>query len=150
MARLLAFALALLAAGAPALAAPGDGSAASVLELNARARAAGNRKADATALARALLAVTWPAQLLKVRIDGVGSHEIAGLLVSGVKFHERLSPAAFTDEVVALIARSFAASGVEEVDVWAVTPLKVSRAKSPISESAASFASAVQAARLMA
>lgn len=127
MVRVFALCVALLAASAPAFAAPGDGSAASVLELNARARAAGNRKADALALARALLAVTWPAQLMKVRIDGAGSHEIAGLLLSGVKFHTRLDAAAFTDEVVELVERSFAASAVEEVDVWAVTPLPVTR-----------------------
>jgi hypothetical protein len=129
MARSIALALALLAAGTPALAVPGDGSASAILELNARARAAGNRKADATALARALLAQTWPAQILKVRIDGAGSHEVAGLLLSGVKFHRRLTPAAFTDQVIALVGRSFASSAVEEVDVWAVTPLRVSRAE---------------------
>ncbi len=124
---LAAVAPALAAPGAPALAAPGDGSAAAVLQLNAASRAAGNRKADATLLARALLAVTWPAQVVKVRIDGAGTHEIAGLLLSGVKFHRRLGPAEFTDEAVALVKRSFAASRVEEVDVWAVTPLPVTR-----------------------
>jgi len=128
--RIFAFALALLAAAsAPGLAAPGDGSPAAVLQLSAAARAAGNRKADATVLARALLAVTWPAQVMKVRIDGAGTHEIAGLLISGVKFHRRLGPAGFTDEAVALVERSFAASRVEEVDVWAVTPLAVTRAE---------------------
>ncbi len=127
--RFFALTLALLAASGPAVAAPGNGSPAAVLELNAASRAAGNRKADATALARALLAVTWPAQLLKVRIDGAGTHEIAGLLLSGVKFHRRLAPADFTAEAVALVERSFAASRVEEVDVWAVTPLPVTRAE---------------------
>jgi hypothetical protein len=127
--RAFAITLALLAASAPAAAAPGDGSPSAVLELNAASRAAGNRKADATALARALLGVTWPAQVLKVRIDGAGTHEIAGLLLSGVKFHHRLAPDAFTAETVALVQRSFAASRVEEVDVWAVTPLPVTRAE---------------------
>ncbi len=127
--RALTCALALLAAGAPALAAPGDGSPAAVLQLNAASRAAGNRKADATLLARALLAVTWPAQVIKVRIDGAGAHEVAGLLLSGVKFHHRLAPAGFTEEAIDLVARSFAASRVEEVDVWAVTPLPVTRAE---------------------
>jgi hypothetical protein len=122
----LALSVAIATASAPAFAAPGDGSLASIVELSAHARAAGNRKADAIALARVLLGVQWPAQILKVRVDGAGSHEVAGLVLSGVKFHRPLDSAAFTDEVIDLLQRSFAGSAVEEVDIWAVTPLPVS------------------------
>jgi hypothetical protein len=91
--------------------------------LNAAARAEGNRKADAVAVGRALFATLWPAQVLKIRIDGEGTHSVAGLMLSGVKFHRRLDPKAFTDEVIALVRGTFAASTVEEVDVWATVPL---------------------------
>jgi hypothetical protein len=95
----------------------------SMADVDAAARALGNRKADAVRLARVLLAQPSPAQVLHVRVDGVGTHEVAGLIVSGQKFHRRLDPQAFTAEVVSLVERTFAASTVEEVDVWAIVPL---------------------------
>ena len=73
----------------------------------------------------ALLTTRWPAQVLKVRIDGIRSHEVAGLVLSGVKFHAPIDGAAFTNEVIALVQRTFEHSGVEEVDVWATVPLQV-------------------------
>jgi hypothetical protein len=93
--------------------------------IDAEARAAGNHRADAVALGTVLLARRWPAQVLKVRIDGTGGHAVAGIVVSAVKFHERLDPAEFTAEAVALVSAAFAASGVEEVDLWATVPLPV-------------------------
>jgi hypothetical protein len=98
---------------------------ASIVEINAEARAEGNRRPAAVKLGIALLARTWPAQVTKVRVDGYGSHEVAGLVLSGVKFHGRLDAAGFAAEVASLIERSFAASDVEEVDVWATVPLDV-------------------------
>ena len=92
--------------------------------VNAQARAQGNRRSDAVALGTALLTTRWPAQVLKVRIDGIGSHEVAGLVLSGVKFHTPVDAAAFTNEVIALVQRTFAHSRVEEVDVWATVPLR--------------------------
>jgi len=91
--------------------------------LSARERAAGNREASAVRLGSALLATRWPAQVLKIRVDGVGRREVAGLVLSGVKFHRPLGADDFTGEVVALVERAFAASDVEEVDVWATVPL---------------------------
>ena len=88
-------------------------------------RAAGSRRAAATALARALLTMQWPATVDQVRIDGVKGHQIAGIVLSGVKFHRRLDANGFLNEVAALIVRSFANSDVEEVDVWATTPISV-------------------------
>jgi hypothetical protein len=98
-------------------------AATSLIELNAAERAEGNRKPIAVQIGRALLQTRWPAQVLKIRVDGVGRHEVAGLVVSGVKFHRALDPAAFTAEIVDLVRQTFAASDVEEVDVWATIPL---------------------------
>jgi hypothetical protein len=98
-------------------------AAVSTIDLDAMARAEGNRRPEAVAVGRALLRTVWPAQVLKIRIDGIGNHSVAGLMLSGVKFHRRLDPAEFTGEVVSLVQRTFAASDVEEVDVWATVPL---------------------------
>jgi hypothetical protein len=97
-------------------------------DLDAAARAAGNHKQEAYQLGRVLFATVWPAQILKVRVDGAGSHRVAGLLLSGVKFHHGLDVAGFTDEVVRIAQRTFAASSVEEVDIWAVVPLPIDKA----------------------
>jgi hypothetical protein len=91
--------------------------------LDAAARAEGNRKTEAIAVGRSLFATLWPAQVLKIRIDGAGRHSVAGLMLSGVKFHRRLDASSFTAEVIALVRTTFAASDVEEVDVWATVPL---------------------------
>jgi hypothetical protein len=104
----------------PPLAARAGGSEA---EVDAYARAAGNRRADAVALGTVIFAKARSAQVVKVRVDGAMSHEVAGLVISGVKFHAPLSKSAFTDEVVDLVRTTFAASDVEEVDVWATVPL---------------------------
>ena len=95
----------------------------SVVDLRAAGRAQGNDRAGAVALATALLAREWPAQVLKVRVDSIGSHHVAGLLISGVKFHTPLDEAGFLREVAAIVEQAFAASNVEEVDVWTVVPL---------------------------
>jgi hypothetical protein len=97
----------------------------SLAEVDAAARAAGNRRPVALAIGRALFARTWPAQILKVRVDGVAGHDVAGLVLSGVKFHERLTAATFVAEVAELVRETFAASDVEEVDVWVTVPLRV-------------------------
>ena len=96
---------------------------ASMAGMNAAARAAGNRMPAARALGISLLQASWPAQITKVRVDGEGRHAIAGLVVSGVKFHRKLDTARFTAEVIALVDTAFSTSSVEEVDVWATTPL---------------------------
>jgi hypothetical protein len=98
-------------------------AALSLPDLNAAARAEGNRKPLAIQVGRSLLRTVWPAQVMKIRVDGVGTHAVAGIVVSGVKFHSALDPAAFTAEIVALVQRTFAASDVEEVDIWATIPL---------------------------
>jgi hypothetical protein len=95
--------------------------------VNASARAEGNRLADARRLGTVLLAHTWPAQVLKVRVDGTGTHEVAGLVISGVKFHGPLDERGFLAEIAALVQRSFAASRVEEADVWVTVPVSAGK-----------------------
>ncbi len=99
----------------------------STAEIDALARAEGSRRSEAVRLGTALLGTTWPAQILKVRIDGTGSHLVAGLVLSGVKFHGELALAGFESEVAELVRQSFAASPIEEVDIWATVPIPVSR-----------------------
>ena len=79
----------------------------------------------AIGLGKRLLATIWPAQIVRVRVDGIGSHLVAALVLSAVKFHGRLDERGFDDEIVALVERSFAAQPLEEVDVWATVPLHV-------------------------
>lgn len=97
----------------------------STADVDAALRASGNRKDVAVRIGQALFATVWPAQLVKVRVDGAGRHDVAGLIISGVKFHARLDEPSFTREVVALVDRAFAVSDVEEVDVWVTIPLAV-------------------------
>jgi len=71
----------------------------STADLDAAARAAGNKPAEARTIGQALFAGTWPAQIIKVRVDGIGDHEVAGLVLSGVKFHGALDRAGFEREI---------------------------------------------------
>lgn len=89
----------------------------------AQSRAEGNDRAQAVALGEALLATQWPAQILKVRVDAALGHRVAGVVLSGVKFHEPLDEAAFLREVEAIVRRAFAQAPVEEVDLWTTVPL---------------------------
>lgn len=100
---------------------------AAVVELNALERSTGTRKPEAVRLARVLLARTWPAQVLKVRVDGAGAHTVAGLVLSGVKFHAPLDADGFLAEVSALVRLTLDSSTVEEVDVWATVPVSVGK-----------------------
>ncbi len=91
----------------------------------ARARARGNRRPVAIALATALLREMRPAQITLVRVDGIGSHDVAGIIVSGVKFHRPLDATGFAREIAGIVRAAFAASPIEEVDVWATVPLRL-------------------------
>lgn len=98
-----------------------------VAQVDAFARASGNAKPLAVRIGRAIFATEWSAQILNVYADGIGSHRVAGLRLSGVHFHRALTRAAFAGEVAELVRRTFAAAPVEEVDVWAAVPLAVSK-----------------------
>lgn len=114
-------ALAAFGAACGSAAAPARAAATRAL-VDAAARAAGNRRPAAVALGTMLFTRIRPAQLVKVRIDGAGTHEVAGLVLSAVKFHSALDRAGFTSEVIELVRSTFAASDVEEVDCWATVP----------------------------
>jgi hypothetical protein len=92
-------------------------------DLNAEARAAGNRRAEAVKIGRALFVTVWPVQVLKVRVEGLDRHEVAGLTLSAVKFHQDVDRAGFLNEIELLVQRTFGVSSVEEVDVWATVPI---------------------------
>ncbi|HEV3152543.1 MAG TPA: hypothetical protein VGZ02_01920 [Candidatus Baltobacteraceae bacterium] len=94
---------------------------------DAVARASGNMKPAAIQIGRALFATQWPAQVLNVYADGFGGFRVAGLHLSGVRFHHALTRAQFESEITELVARTFAVSGVDEVDVWASVPLRVGK-----------------------
>ena len=91
--------------------------------MRAQSRAVGNDRADALRIARRLLARVLPAQVLQVRVDAVGPHRVAGIVVSGVKFHRPLGVRGFDDEMASLVNGALDAAPVEEVDVWATVPL---------------------------
>ncbi len=89
----------------------------------AQSRAEGNDRAQAVALGEALLGTIWPAQILKVRVDAALGHRVAGIVLSGTKFHKPLDVAAFLHEVKEIVTLAFARAPVEEVDLWATVPL---------------------------
>ena len=95
--------------------------------VNAHARAFGTRKDIAVRIGAQLFKHQWSAQILRIYVDGAGSHQIAGVVLSGVKFHRPLTPALFLGEVNAIITQAFAAARVEEVDLWCVVPLSIGK-----------------------
>ncbi len=98
-----------------------------VAQVDAVARASGNAKDVAARIGRSIFEVEWPAQVIHVYADRVGSRRVAGLKVSGTHFHRALTRVAFTGEVAELVQRAFAAAPIEEVDVWVVVPLSVGK-----------------------
>lgn len=115
--------LALARALAFAVVAPAIASADTLADALAVSRARGNDKPEAARIGRTLFQTRWPVQVTKVRVDLAGSHRVAGLVLSGAKFHGPVTPEGVNDEVVALVERTFEASSVEEVDVWVTLPL---------------------------
>jgi hypothetical protein len=99
--------------------------AGSTADRNAESRASGNHRSEAVKIGRALFATVWPAQIVRVRVDTVGRHSVAGLMLSAVKFHQDIDRAGFLNEIELLVQRTFATSDVEEVDVWATVPIPV-------------------------
>lgn len=79
------------------------------------------------AVGRRLFATVWPAQVLKVYVDGTGSHAVAGIRISGVKFHRALDRRGFAAEVADVATQTLAAARLEEVDIYAVVPLSVGK-----------------------
>lgn len=115
---------AMLLTAAPAFAA----TAPPLATIDANYRAEGNRRDVARAVGDSLFSTQWPAQIVKVGADGIGDRIVVGLIISGVKFHRKLSRAQFAAEVASVAQRVFAVTPrIAEVDVWATVPLAVTR-----------------------
>ncbi|HEY6485690.1 MAG TPA: hypothetical protein VIX83_04850 [Candidatus Cybelea sp.] len=100
----------------------------SVADLDAQARAAGNRKDIAEHIGDSLFSTQWSAEVSQVSANEMGKHLIVGIRIWGVKFHRPLSREEFVDEVVAITGRVFAAApSAEEVDFWASVPIVVGK-----------------------
>lgn len=96
-------------------------------DLDATARAAGNRLDVATRIGERVFGETWPAQVSQISANEVDGHLIVGIRLWGVKFHHAVTRAEFVDEVAALVGDAFDASAAEEVDVWASIPIDVGK-----------------------
>jgi hypothetical protein len=110
-----------------ALTAVANAESPSIASLDAEARASGNRPEVAEQLGSVLFLTRWPAQVLKVAADGVGSHLVVGLLISGVKFHHPLTREQFILEVGSLITLTLRRTPTEEVDAWVAVPMNVGK-----------------------
>jgi hypothetical protein len=99
-----------------------------VAQLDAAARAAGNRKDVADQIGISIFATRWPAEVSQVSANAVGDHLIVGIRVLGVKFHRAVTREEFETEILALVAiASGSAPQAEEIDVWASVPIEVAK-----------------------
>jgi hypothetical protein len=115
--------LALVALGAVA-----RGYAPSVADLDAAARAVGNRRDIAQRIGLAIFSTRWSAQVSQISANELGSHLIVGIRMWGMKFHHPMTREEYIGEVVALAQRTFAAApATEELDVWASVPIAVAK-----------------------
>jgi len=99
----------------------------STADLDATARAAGNRLDIATRIGERVFAETWPAQVSQISANEIGDHLVVGVRLWGVKFHHAVTREEFVDEVAAIVADAFESSSAEEVDVWASVPIEVGK-----------------------
>ncbi|HEY2553784.1 MAG TPA: hypothetical protein VGI15_00920, partial [Candidatus Cybelea sp.] len=100
----------------------------SVADLDAEARASGNRKDIAERIGVSLFSTEWSAEISQVSANELGRHLIVGIRIWGVKFHRPLNREEFVDEVVTITKRVFvAAPNAEEVDFWASVPIVVGK-----------------------
>ncbi len=110
-----------------------DTLSASELAHIARRRIEGNDPALAEGIAVALLAGGFPEQVLKVHVLSFRPATVAGIVLSGVKFHRKRNRAQFEADVKRMLALAFAAAPqATEIDVWATVPLDA-RAGAPVS-----------------
>ena len=100
----------------------------SVAQLDAVARAAGNRRDVARRIGGAIFSTRWPAEVSQISANALAGHLIVGIRVLGVKFHRPITRDEFVSEVVALIETTFgAAPATEEIDLWASVPISVAK-----------------------
>jgi hypothetical protein len=100
----------------------------SVADLDAAARAVGNRRDLAQRIGESIFATEWPAEVSQVSANSLQGHLIVGIRIWGVKFHKPMTRDEFSSEVAELVERAFAAvPGAEEIDVWASVPIAVTK-----------------------
>jgi hypothetical protein len=100
----------------------------SVADLDAAARAVGNRRDVAQRIGLAVFSTRWSAQVTQISANELSSHLIVGIRLWGVKFHHPITRDEFVGEVVTLVGRAFAAApATEEIDVWASVPIAVAK-----------------------
>lgn len=100
----------------------------SVADLDATARAAGNRLDIAQRIGDAIFTTQWPAEVNQVSANELGAHLIVGVRLWGVKFHQPMTRAQFVDEIVSLAEQVFTAEpATEEIDFWASVPIAVGK-----------------------
>jgi hypothetical protein len=98
----------------------------SVADLDAAARAVGNRRDIAQSIGRAIFRTQWPAEVNQVSANELDGHLIVGIRIWGVKFHRPMTRADFVNEIVSLAGDIFsAAPRAEEIDLWAAVPIDV-------------------------
>jgi hypothetical protein len=99
-----------------------------VTQLDAEARAVGNRRDLAEQIGAIIFATHWPAEVTQISANALEGHVIVGIRVLGIKFHETMTREAFVEEVVSLVQEAFAAAPeAEEVDLWASVPISVAK-----------------------
>jgi hypothetical protein len=98
----------------------------SVADLDAAARAVGNRRDLAERIGLSIFATQWAAEVSQISANSVEGHLVVGIRIWGVKFHTPMTREQFVDEVVSIVERAFAAApATEEVDVWASVPITI-------------------------
>lgn len=92
----------------------------------ARERIAGNAPQTAESITVALLSRKFPEQILKVHVVASKPATVAGIVLSGVKFHEPVNRERFERDVREMVAAAFSvAPSLDEVDIWATVPIEV-------------------------
>ena len=119
-----------LAAGLAAIltCGPAAAYAPSVAQLDAQARAAGNRIDLAKRIGEAIFATQWPAEVSQISANSLAGHLIVGIRIWGVKFHRPMTRDEFASEIAALAQTTFAVvPSTEEIDLWASVPIAVTK-----------------------
>jgi hypothetical protein len=99
-----------------------------IAQLDAAARAAGNRRDIAERIGASVFAVRRPAEVSQISANELAGHLIVGIRIVGVKFHRPMTRDEFVSEVLALVEMTRAAApATEEVDLWASVPLDVAK-----------------------
>ncbi|MDQ6824645.1 MAG: hypothetical protein M3007_04180, partial [Candidatus Eremiobacteraeota bacterium] len=92
----------------------------------ARRRIEGNTPQLAESVAVALLARRFAEPIMKVYVLTIPEAAVAGIVLSGVKFHAPVSRNRFMADVREMAKTAFAAAAsLNEIDIWATVPVSV-------------------------